>query len=67
MLKICRFCKDQVKHVDYKDIALLKSFVNERGKITPSRSSGLCAIHQRKLTRAIKRARSMSLLSYIVR
>jgi len=67
MLKVCRFCKDQVNQVDYKDIALLKSFVNERGKITPSRNSGLCAVHQRKLTRAVKRARTMSLLPYIVR
>ena len=66
-MKVCRLCKDKVKEIDYKDISLLKGFMTERGKITPARSSGLCAIHQRKLTRAVKRARAMSLIPHIVR
>ncbi|MEO0225715.1 MAG: 30S ribosomal protein S18 [candidate division WOR-3 bacterium] len=66
-MKNCRFCRDNIKEVDYKDVALLKGFITERGKIAPSRVSGLCARHQRLLTRAIKRARSVALLPYIIR
>lgn len=66
-MKVCRFCKDKVKDIDYKDIALLKGFVTERGKIVPSRISGVCAVHQRKLCRAIKRARSLAMLPYLLR
>ena len=51
--------------VDYKDVRRLRSFVTERGKIIPRRISGSCARHQRQLTHAIKRARTVSLLPYV--
>jgi small subunit ribosomal protein S18 len=63
--KTCRFCKDKVKLIDYKDIKTLESFIRERGKIVSARGSGNCAKHQRQLTRAIKRARSIALIPYI--
>ena len=63
--KVCVFCgKDNV--IDYKDTAKLKRYVSERGKILPRRISGNCAKHQRALTVAVKRARHMSLLPYVV-
>jgi small subunit ribosomal protein S18 len=52
-----------VSLIDYKDVRRLKSFVSERGKITPRRISGSCARHQRQLTRAIRRARTVALLA----
>lgn len=55
---------DKVDMVDYKDMRRLRNFVTERGKIIPRRISGSCARHQRQLTRAIKRARTMALLPY---
>lgn len=61
---MCKFCVDKVDVVDYKDARRLKSFVTERGKIIPRRISGSCAGHQRQLTNAIKRARTVSLLPY---
>ena len=67
MAKKCRLCQGKVTVVDYKDIALLKGFVNERGKILPGRYSGLCAQHQRKLSRAVKQAREVALLPYEVK
>jgi small subunit ribosomal protein S18 len=54
---------DKVGAIDYKDVRRLKSFVSERGKITPRRISGSCARHQRQLTRAIRRARTVALLA----
>ncbi len=61
---MCKFCVDKVELVDYKDIRRLRGFVSERGKIVPRRISGSCARHQRQLTHAIRRARSMALLPY---
>ncbi len=58
-------CESKVAVVDYKDEHLLSRFLTERGKIVPSRITGTCARHQRKLTRAIKRARYLALVSYI--
>ncbi|HET8578386.1 MAG TPA: 30S ribosomal protein S18 [Methylomirabilota bacterium] len=63
--KVCKFCVDKVSMIDYKDIRRLRSFVSERGKITPRRISGSCSRHQRQLTRAIRRARTMALLSQL--
>jgi small subunit ribosomal protein S18 len=54
---------DRVSLVDYKDIRRLRNFVSERGKITPRRISGSCARHQRQLTRAVRRARTVALLA----
>ena len=62
--KVCSFCVDKVDHIDYKDVAKLRRFVTERGKILPRRISGNCAKHQRKVTVAIKRARNIALLPF---
>ena len=62
--KVCKFCADKQEYVDWKDIKLLQSFIPERGKILPRRISGTCALHQRKLQTAIKRARFVALLPY---
>jgi len=62
--KICRFCAAPEMKIDYKDTATLKYFLTERGKIIPRRISGNCAIHQRKLSLAIKQARNIALLPF---
>lgn len=62
--KVCRFCADRDLIVDFKDQATLKYFVTERGKIIPRRISGNCALHQRDVAKAIKRARGVALLPY---
>ena len=63
--KVCIFCQDKVNDIDYKDTAKLRKFISGRAKILPRRVSGNCALHQRQLTVAIKRARQMALLPYI--
>ena len=63
--KVCRFCADSSLVIDYKDSKQLRYFVTERGKIIPRRISGTCATHQRALTLAIKRARSIALLPFV--
>ena len=63
--KVCTFCVDHSKEIDYKDVARLKRFITEKGKILPRRQTGTCAAHQRELTVAIKRAREMALLPYV--
>ena len=62
--KVCAFCVDKVEAIDYKDIARLRKYVSERGKILSRRTTGTCARHQRALTVAIKRARTVALLPY---
>ena len=62
--KVCAFCVDKVENIDYKDIARLRRYMSERGKILPRRVTGTCARHQRALTTAIKRARQVALLPY---
>lgn len=62
--KVCSFCVDKVTDIDYKDVAKLRKYVSERGKILPRRISGNCAKHQRQLTVAIKRARVVALLPF---
>ena len=62
--KVCIFCGAENNEIDYKDVAKLKKFVSERGKILPRRITGNCAKHQRALTTAIKRARHISLMPY---
>jgi small subunit ribosomal protein S18 len=62
--KVCSFCVDKVEHIDYKDVAKLRRFTTERGKILPRRISGNCAKHQRQVTVAIKRARNIALLPF---
>jgi len=63
--KICSFCKDKVKAIDYKDQVKLRHYISDRGKIEPRRRSGTCAKHQRLLAAAIKRARYLALLPYV--
>ena len=62
--KTCRFKKDGIKTIDYKDIFTLKSYISESGKIVPSRITGTSAKYQRQLSTAIKRARYLALLPY---
>ncbi|AMA65164.1 30S ribosomal protein S18 [Candidatus Arsenophonus lipoptenae] len=62
--KLCRFTAEGIKEIDYKDILMLKNYIAESGKIVPSRITGTRAKYQRQLTRAIKRARYLSLLPY---
>ena len=62
--KVCSFCVDKVEEIDYKDVAKLRRYITERGKILQRRISGNCAKHQRQMTTAIKRARNVALLPF---
>ena len=62
--KVCKFCVEKVEEVDYKDVNRLQKFITEKGKILPSRISGNCARHQRRLAQAIKFARAIALLPF---
>lgn len=63
----CKFCKNNIKEIDYKNVDILKKYTTEKGKIMPSRTTGTCAKHQRQLTAAIKRARFIALMPYVSR
>ena len=63
--KVCQFCHDKVDHVDYKDVALLRKFMSDKGKIRTRRVTGNCGKHQRAVAKAIKNAREMALLPYV--
>ena len=63
--KVCAFCVDKVKRIDYKDHQRLRDYVSDRGKILKSRMTGNCFKHQRKLAAAIKRARQVALLPFV--
>jgi small subunit ribosomal protein S18 len=65
--KFCQFCADKSKRIDYKDIALLRKFMSERGKIRARRVTGNCTQHQRRVATAIKNAREVALLPYTSR
>ncbi len=62
--KICKFCDSQIRRIDYKDARILRRFITDQGKIIPRRVTGVCARHQRQLTKAIKRARNIALIHY---
>jgi len=62
--KVCRFCTNKVRTIDYKDIETLRMTVSRTGRMLPRRKTGTCAKHQRMLARAIKRARHVALLPY---
>lgn len=62
--KFCRFCSEKVEYIDYKNIKMLRSYITERGKVFPRRMTGTCAKHQRELSEAIKRARSIALIAF---
>lgn len=63
--KVCQFCVDKTQYIDYKDTAKLRRYLSERSKILPRRTTGTCALHQRQLMTAIKRARQIALLPYV--
>jgi len=63
--KVCQFCSEKAKHIDYKSVDMLRRYINDRGKIRPRRQTGTCAKHQRRLAGAIKRARHMALLPFV--
>ena len=62
--KVCQFCIYKATTIDYKDTAKIRRYVSERSKILPRRTTGVCAMHQRELTEAIKRARQIALMAY---
>lgn len=62
--RFCRFCKDKVNYIGYKDLHILEKMISERGKILSRRSTGNCARHQRKVAAAVKRARYLSLIPF---
>lgn len=62
--KVCSFCVDHVEDIGYKDPAMLRRYISDRGKIEPRRRTGTCAKHQRALAVAVKRARHLALLPY---
>jgi len=64
--KVCRFCVDNIREINYKESAKLSRYISDRGKIEPRRRTGTCAKHQRALAKAIKRARFIALLPYVV-
>lgn len=65
--KVCKFCTEKIDAIPYRDVRLLQQFVAERGKIVPRRLTGVCTMHQRRLTRAIKQARNIALLPFAAR
>ncbi|MGE5422696.1 MAG: 30S ribosomal protein S18 [Ignavibacteriales bacterium] len=60
----CSFCAEKIEYIDYKDVPRLRRYITEKGKILPRRITGNCAHHQRQITLAIKRARSVALLPF---
>ena len=62
--KVCAFCADKNAQIDYKEVARLRRFLSDRGKIEPRRKTGTCAKHQRTLSTALKRARFIALMPY---
>ena len=64
--KTCPFTGSNAPKIDYKDVRMLQRYISERGKIIPSRISAVCAKKQRELARAIKRARFLGLLPYVI-
>ena len=64
--KVCKFCENEIRRIDYKDVRILRRSITDQGKIIPRRVTGACAKHQRQLTRAIKRARNIALIHYTV-
>lgn len=63
----CYLCTHAIEDVDYKDLRLLQRFITSHGKIVPRRRSGSCMRHQRKISQAIKRARIMALIPFVVK
>lgn len=64
--RLCQFCAEKTKYIDYKQVDLLKRMTNDQGKIRPRRDTGTCARHQRMVAKAVKRARHIALLPYVI-
>lgn len=64
--RICAFCVEKVDQIDYKQYEVLERYITEHGRIRPRRQTGTCAKHQRSLARAVKRARHLALLPFVV-
>ena len=62
--KVCQFCADKTETIDYKEVEKLRKYITDKGKILPKRITGTCAMHQRQVTKAIKRARMVALMPY---
>ncbi len=62
--RYCYFCKENVNYIDYKNVAVLKKFISDKGKIRPKRSTGNCVQHQKMIADAIKRSREVALMPY---
>lgn len=62
--RVCQFCAEKNKKIDYKNVDLLRGLISDRGKIRPRRQTGTCARHQRQVAEAVKRARHMALLPF---
>lgn len=62
--RVCSFCVDKVRHIDYKEVGRLRRYISERARVEPRRRTGTCAKHQRLLSVALKRARHLALLPY---
>lgn len=65
--KSCAFCAERIKEIDYKDVETLKKYISFQGRILPRKRTGVCAKHQRRLAKAIKRARHLALLPFVRR
>ncbi len=65
--KVCYFCKEKIEYIDFKDVATIRKFVSDRGKIRARRVTGTCVRHQHEVASAIKNAREVALLPYVVR
>jgi len=65
--KFCRFCADKTPFIDYKDVKVLRGYMTERGKLLSRKVTGTCSVHQRELTMAVKRARSIALIPFMER
>ena len=63
--KVCYYCSENIKSIDYKQMDVMRRFVSDRGKIRPRRQTNMCAKHQRMVTVAVKRARHMALLPFV--
>lgn len=65
--KVCHFCRERITYIDFKDMGMLRKFVSDRGKVRARRVTGTCTRHQREVAAAIKNAREMALLPYVLR
>jgi len=61
----CYFCQRNIKEIDFKEVKTLENFISAQGKIKPRKKTGLCAYHQRRVAKAIKRARILALLPFV--